>query len=440
MKITLLVENNPQIENFYKLNLLTWLGLETYVALKGEQAVKYLEANSANVGLVIVRGKIEKELTGKLLSEYFKLKGLTIPLIITGPGDFPGQLQVINSLDLKLLIKTAASALGITAQEMSRKIVPDYYPIPLLYFKFIKRSVCRVYRQDPTNPGQYPLMFDKLKEFDPSAIEKMKDQGTEYLYVDKMDRLDFVSNVTSELMSVIKIEDISEDEAVTATDKSIELLSKKLLILGITEETIALAHKNMKAIQMNVKKNPNMTKLLNRLLKNKASYLYKHTQILTYVALHIVHNIEWGNPEQEEKISFISFFHDIALENDIQCQIKNNSELKNSSLSSEQKNLVEKHAQIAAEYVTKFPHAPMGTDQIIRQHHGQLNGIGFSDHFGANVSPMSVVFIVAEEFTRIVMKHEGETLNKEAMIKELKEEFPTSRFSKIIEKLNTLIL
>lgn len=440
MNLTLLVENNPQIENFYKLNLLTWLGLESTCAPKGEAAVKYLESNSQNVRLIIVRGRIEKEQTGKLLTEYLKIKGLTIPLIILGPGEFPPHLQVANSLNLKLLIKTAATALGITAQDMGRKVVPDFFPIPILYFKFIKRPVCRVYRQDPTRPGNYSLLLDKLKDLDQAAIEKLADQGVETLYVDKMDRLDFVSNVTSELISVIKVEDISEDEAVTATDRSIELLSKKLLTIGITEETINLAQKNMKTIQANVKKNPNMSKLLNRLMQNKASYLYKHTQILTYVALHIVHNIEWGNAEQEEKICFISFFHDIALENDVQCQINSNNELKRSTLSSEQKTLVEKHAQIAAEYVTKFPHAPMGTDQIIRQHHGQLNGIGFSEHYGANVSPMSVVFIVAEEFTRIIMKHEGETLDREAMLKELKEEFPTSRFSKVIEKLQTLIL
>lgn len=440
MNLTLLVENNPQIQSFYKLNLLTWLGLESLTISKGEAAVKYLESNSQNVNLIIVRNRIEKEQTGKLLTEYLKLKGLKIPLIILGPGDYSPQLQVANSLDLKLLIKTAASALGITAQDMGRKVVPDFFPIPLLYFKFIKRPICRVYQQEPGRPGSYSLVFDKLKDFEPATLDKLTQLGVEQLFVDKMDRLEFVSNVTSELMSVLKVDDISEDEVVTATDKSIGLLSKKLLTIGITEETISLAQRNIKTIQSNVKKNPSMSKLLNRLMKNKASYLYKHTEILTYVAMHIVHNIEWGNSEQEEKICFIAFFHDIVLESDEQCKISSNNELKRSTLTAAEKTLVEKHAQMAAEYVQKFPHAPMGTDQIIRQHHGQLNGIGFSDHYGANVSPMAVVFIVAEEFTRIIMNHEGETLDREAMLKELKEEFPTSRFAKVIETLQDLIL
>jgi hypothetical protein len=80
----------------------------------------------------------------------------------------------------------------------------------------------------------------------------------------------------------------------------------------------------------------------------------------------------------------------------------------------------------------------MGTDQIIRQHHGQLNGIGFSDHYGANVSPMAIVFIVAEEYTRIIMKREAGPFDREEMMRELKDVFPTSRFAKIVEKLATV--
>jgi hypothetical protein len=35
-----------------------------------------------------------------------------------------------------------------------------------------------------------------------------------------------------------------------------------------------------------------------------------------------------------------------------------------------------------------------------------VNGIGFSDHFGANLSAMAIVFVVAEEFTRVILNKE----------------------------------
>lgn len=438
MNLTLLVENNPKIESFYMLNLSTWLGLDTLTKNKGEFAVKYLETSADKVRLIIVRSQIGKEQTAKMVLDFLKANNLTIPVIVLGPGDFAPHLQVPNSLDLKLLIKTAASALKITAKEMTSKVVPDFFPIPILYFNVIKRSVCTVYAEDFDHDGKYVPRIEKLKTFDSSLITHMVQEGVTHLYVDKMDRLDFVNNVTSELISTLESEEISPDEQHTAADKSIELLSKKLLTIGITEETIGLAKKNMEVIRSNVKKNPKLSKLLERLLANKTSYLYKHTQILTYISLHIIRNIDWGTPEQEDKISFISFFHDIALENDIQCQIATTNELKRADFTTEEKTLVERHAQISAEFVTKFPHAPMGTDQIIRQHHGMLNGVGFSDHFGANVSPMAIVFIVAEEYTRIIMKRETGPFDKEEMMRELKEVFPTSRFAKIVEKLQTV--
>ena len=440
MKLTLLVENNLKIESFYKLNLTTWLGLETVVQGQAESAIQYLEVHHEQVQLIIVRYKIQKELTAKILIDFMKEKGINIPFIIIGPGEVPDVPCVANSLDLKLLIKMAASALNITAKEMSSKVVPEYFPIPTHYFQSIMRSVCPVYFKDVVETQTYHLKIGKLIDFDADFKASLLLEGANYLYVDKMDRLDFVNNVTSELMSGLQVEEVSEDEMITAVDSSIELLSKKLLTIGIKAETIAMAQKNIAIITANAKRSTKLSKLLDRLLSNKTSYLYKHTQILTYVGLHIIHNIEWGNTDQEEKICFIAFFHDIALETDEQCKISSNSELKQSNLSEEKKLQVEKHAQLAAEYVAKYPHAPMGSDQIIRQHHGQLHGLGFTDQYGASISPMAMVFIVAEEFTRLIMEQDSLILDREAMLEQMKKTFTTNRFQKIVQKLETITL
>lgn len=438
LNLTLLVENNKQIESFYRLNLFTWLALETSVVPDASSALKLLGApEGKNFGLIIVRAVIGKEEAAKEVVNYLKAQNRHVPVIVIGPGkEVPGSFaHMANSLQLKTMIQSAARALGITAQSMTNKEVPDYFPIPISFFQILKRSVCKVYVK---RESSYALLFEKLKDFDTEEIRKLVSAGVETLYVNKLDRLEFVNNVTAELMATLKDEDLSPDEQISATDSTLNLAAKKLLSIGITEETVKLAKGSMDTMKKNVKVNPKLSKLLDRLLSNKASYLFTHTQLLTYIGLHIIKNIDWGNPEQEEKILFIAFFHDIALEKDEQGKIKTQLELKKSTLPEIEKTLVDKHAQIAAELVQKFPHAPMGADQIIRQHHGNLNGIGFSEHFGNNVSPMSVVFIVAEEFTRIVLKYAESELNRTQMIRELKDNFPTSRFQKVIELLNTI--
>lgn len=437
MSLTLLVENNPRIESFYVLNLATWLGLEILAKKKAEFAIKHLETRADQINLIIVRSIIEKEQSARSIIEFVKEKDLKIPVIVIGPAqDLPPCFSHIpNSLQLKPLIQAAARALNITAKDMSNKIVPDFFPIPILYFNVIKRSVCPVFAQDIDDHNKYHLQVDKLVEFDEKLVKGMVEQGITHLYIDKLDRLDFVNNVTSELITLLENGDLSPDEEISASENNMELLSKKLLTIGVNEETIKLAKKNIDDMRRNTKSNPKMAKLLERLLSNKTSYLFKHTQILTYICLHIIKHIDWGNAEQEDKISFIAFFHDIVLETDEQAMIKSNMELKKANFSAAERQLVERHAQLSAEFVSKYPHAPMGADQIIRQHHGMLNGIGFSEHYGNNVSPVAVVFIVAEEFTRIILNHENGPFDRTEMLRELKDQFPTSRFQKIIDIL-----
>lgn len=439
MNLTLLVENNPEIVNFYKLNLLTWLDQETIVKNKGSEVLDLLNTPLAKeLKLIIVRSRIENEQSAKIVIERIGQLKLKIPIIVIGTGDF-GTFQVTNSLDIKKLIKTSAQALNITAKEMSTKVVPDFFPIPISFFQMIKRPICDVYGTEAQS-GLFKLELSANKDLDQSTIKTLIALGIKNLFVKKLNRLDFVNNLTSEIISKLELEDLNEDEKITATNQNIELLTQKVISIGINEDTVRLAKKNIESLRKNIKMNPALSKLLDQLYRNKTSYLFLHSQILCFVATHIIKHIEWGNPEQEEKICFVALFHDIFLENDQQGKIHTPNQLRQAGLTDEKKSLVERHAQLAAELVAKFPRAPMGADQIIRQHHGQLNGTGFSEHYGAVVSPPSVVFILSEEFTRLILKQDPDKVNKSELIRELKEQFPTSRFSKIIEKLETLLI
>ena len=440
MSLTLLVENNPRIESCYTLNLSTWLGLTTIVRKSAELAIKCLDNEASSIQLIIVRIGIEKEESAKILVKYVQNNGLKIPVIEIGPGEeVPGCVaRVPNSLEIKILIQSAAKALNITAKDMSTKVVPDFFPIPTSYFKILKHASSPIYTQNLLDKSKYDLLYKKNSVIEEADINKLLNNDIASLYENKLERLELVNVITSEFMSQLDRKDLSQDEEISATDKSIELLSKKLLAIGVNEETIKLAHKSMDTIRRNVKSQPKLSKLIERMLSNKTSYLFKHTQILTFIGLHITKNMDWGNAEQENKMSFIAFFHDIVLENDQQAQIKSTLELKKVLMEPTAKILVEKHAQLAAEFVAKFPHAPMGSDQIIRQHHGTLNGVGFSEHYGANVSPVAVVFIVAEEFTRIILKRESGPFDRMEMLRELKEQFPTSRFQKVIDTLQSI--
>ncbi len=442
MPVTLLVENNPKIEKFYSLNLLTWLNIQSYWCQSSTETIEILLSKTFDVNLLLVRASIDQESTAQVIIEFLKEKKLNIPVIVIGTSEMvEGSFtQIKNSLNLRAIIKSSGKALGITANDMASLDMPDFYPIPIHFFKHIKETICEIYAQNPLNSEEFNLQFLENSLVDQNLINQFILEGEKYLFIEKLKRLEFVNYLSSEYMALIELSQLNPDEKITVTENNFILLSKKLLSFGLTGETIALANRNLTQIRNYAKSNNRLSQLLELMLNNKTGYLFKHTQILTFISLHLIRNIDWGSPSQEESISFISFFHDIFLQTDEEAKISSQDELKNAQLSPKDKQRVERHAQLAAELLSQFPHTPMGADQIIRQHHGSLNGIGFSEHFSGNLSPASIVLIVAEEVTKIILRQEAPHLDSSKIISEVREKLPNARLQKIINLLESLTI
>jgi putative nucleotidyltransferase with HDIG domain len=156
-----------------------------------------------------------------------------------------------------------------------------------------------------------------------------------------------------------------------------------------------------------------------------------------FVATHLMDQLDWVNEEQKNKLQFIAFFHDIALENSEQARVHTDKELRESKFSSPQKELIKKHAQLGAAIAGQYPNAPIGVEQIIKQHHGMANGVGFSEHYSQNISPMAIVFILAEDFVDNLM-HAGVDFKIETKIAQMRERYSTQRFQKIIDSLESI--
>lgn len=440
MKPTLLVENNTELESFYSLNLQTWVGIKIIPKKEAKFCLKAFDENP-DIACVITKARNGLEKSAEALYEYLQKSGKNIPLIVIGKSTIEDEnvVHLSSGLDIKPLMQNVAKALGVTAQEMATKKVPDFFPIPINYFLALKRTLTNIYEEDIDGPANYKQKLSENEEFDEDLIKNYIREGVANLYVMKNDRLKFVTNVTQELVTKIDMKELNANEQIAASEMGQKLLGQKLALIGITEETTKLANQQIKMMANNAKKYPKMGKLLARLMSNKVGYLFKHGQILTYICNHMMDNIDWGNAEQKKKISFVAFFHDIMLQNDEQAMIHSEADLKNSNLDPKARELVNKHAQMAAELIQKYPHAPMAADQIIRQHHGIPHGIGFSETYGGNLSPMTIIFIIAEEVTDQIIRA-GNDLNFSGLINRMREKYPTQRFQKIIDIIEQINL
>lgn len=438
MPTTLLVENNQQIESLLSINLLTWVGLEITPKRSAQFAIDFITASESPVDLIITKANIANEKTAQILIDYLSQNQLNIPVIILGHSKIQdGRVHIIDSaLDYKPVIKLSAQLLNISAQDMAKKEVPQFFPIPINYFTALRSSVTDIYEKS-VNSDEYLKKVNALELFDQTVIKYYISEGISHLYIDKNDRLKFVTNIAEELASKLKTSELNADEQINANEMGNHLLRQKLSSIGLTPESIDLAQRNLKGMVTSLKKYKGVSKLIARLMKNKSGYLFKHSQVLMYVCSHLMDHIDWGNEEQKQKIQFITFFHDISLQNDEQSMIHSEADLKKSTLSQKEKELVKKHAQVSAELVQKFPKAPMGSDIIIRQHHGINHGIGFSEHYSGNLSPMAIVFILAEDFTDDIIQQGSGFTVKEKIVK-MREKYSTQRFQKIIDVLEKI--
>jgi HD-GYP domain-containing protein (c-di-GMP phosphodiesterase class II) len=424
LKTTLLVINQENFRNICEINLNCYVGAKIDFAINSSDALEKLETN--NYGLVV---------TKKIILDPKAIKIPHIELGLSSQKPVSGKHFISNSFEIKPLIKTAAQILNVTADDMYKLAVPEFYPFASNIFKQVETAPYNIYQKID---GEYKLLFPAQSKVQKSIIELLQ-QNDPNLYVEKNNRLKFVNYVTCENIAKIKDKELNNEELQDKAQNCYEHLKEKIEKFGITDETVELAKKNIKTVHNVCKKYPNIKSLLSRLLKDQSNYLFKHTQLITYFGMHLLDHLDWGaKKEVKECFSYVAFFHDIALETQEQAEVSSNLEYKNFKGSEHEKNLINRHAQIAAELVSKMPKIPPSVDLIIKQHHGILNGLGFSDHYSGNLSPLAITFIICEELTTILLE-QGKEFNESISINMLREKFSTKRFEKIINSLEKIM-
>lgn len=433
MKTTLIVENNSKLQDFLAINLHTWVGSLAITAKDAKLATEQLLQHKSSINLIITRANVGTERTAEAIFRYLLDNGLDIPIIVIGDSPLAesGITHVFSALSIKEIIQYSAKELEVTAQDMANLAVPNYFEIPLNIFYEIKSSICPVYKEVNYN---YELFSDAEIDLNYIEIKKLSDAGVTSFYVKKNDRLKFVGNINQEIAAKLSLDELNEDEQVSAVEMSQQLLQSKLKRMGITDETVELAQRNLKHMAKSAKTVSSLKHLLARLLKNKAEYQFRHSQILMFVATHLMNQMDWVNDEQRKKLQFIAFFHDISLTESRMSEIHTNEQLRKSDFTDQQKEEIKKHAQTSAALASQYPGAPVGVEQIIKQHHGMINGIGFSDHYSQNISPMAIVFILAEDFVDELL-HAGKNFSAIEKIAQMKQRYSTQRFKKILDAL-----
>lgn len=434
----ILVENDPELRKLYELNLELYLGLEVISLYNADAVAQYLKEDSA-IDLIVCEKQVGDENTILKVFYFVKSNKYQIPVFLLGEEfRLKEEVEMFERANWKAVIKKAAKILNVTAESMVNKDVPDFYPIPMRHFLHLTDTNVDIYdfgREKEDDPQMFFLKFKSGDSIDKKLIEEFIVNKKEFFYVPKFDRLKFINYYSEKITRNLVRTQESLKGRVTATASAFYASQELMNISGMDTVAIEAAKTTITSMMKVAEESQGLSELLDILERDRTSYLYNHALLIAAVAHFIVPRMEWGTKEQKEKICIAAFFHDIAIPDDRLARVCSKEAFAAGAFTTKDKDRILKHASIAAEMLKEFPQTPIGTEMIVLQHHGQVNGIGFPEGHNSNLTPLAIVFYVVEEYVNTLLNTPKDKYNKEVVLEHFRQRFNKGYYRKTIDAL-----
>jgi HD-GYP domain-containing protein (c-di-GMP phosphodiesterase class II) len=451
MSKTIVVSDNDILNQLYIINLEVYLATKVTLIHSVEEAQENILLGN-DYDLIITMNMINGQDSAIAIHEFLKKNEKSIPMIVIGKPtvEIPNIVIVQSSFHLENLLRSSAGILGVTAQSMAELLVPDYFSIETKFLIRLGVAPCQIFMQTikKNEEGAY-VMVAKQGSNTTDVLTKIFNEGVETLFVNKLDRLLVINQISKNICQYIQnTEKLEVPEKSKALEVGFDFVASNFCRSPeAINEVMNIATACTKVMEEISKDTPGLRALMNTLKSDKNGFVYSHSILASFVAHHIVRKVSWGGEGQLEKINFVLFFHDIMLapiylkyptlkyEEDL---------LFSNDLSEKEKEIVLNHARLAAELIINFKRTPMGADLLIKQHHGMTNGIGYAIEFKDDISPLTKIVLISEAFIEEYMKGKESDPNYQIDVKKiisvLTDKFKKSTYKKIIDTLETIRL
>ena len=318
-------------------------------------------------------------------------------LILTDSSETPKSIRTIPAdSTIKAIVGKLAGHFSVTAVEMAGIKTDEYFPVRPELVQLLVYSPEDLYFKKENN---FKILFASQDLIDREKILKL--EGS--LFIKSISRAKFGNLVTHQIQNIgqeLISDDISAEEKMGLVDSSMELISFHLTKSGLPPELNGLIESSIKTLMSVASKDAVFEDLRSLLLNDERSFRFAHAQLATYIFIHIVQSMDWLIEHQIEKLTWAVFFHDLGLLNDEEAKVHGSADLENKKDQFDDEAIlrIKEHAlltfQMARQSKVDFP---PGVDEVIKEHHGSLDGKGFNKDI-SDVSALSKMFMIAEEY------------------------------------------
>lgn len=437
MSQTILIEPIEDLRKIYTLNLNTFAGTDVIVRQNADDAIQLLKI-LPTISLIVAKNMVGTEPTAVKLAKFLKEEMLDIPLMVLGDAQGIDERAIClpEPIAWEKLVQQAAKFLGVTPEDLVRRVKPDFVPMGLSYFYDITQTPCDVYIRIKKGPGDFQFVkrIHSKDTFDAAGIKKYEEQGLKEFFIQRDYQQYFTTFVTNSIVRRLERTDLSMEDRILTTAHSYDVVADQVAKIGMDQATVELADAGINSMIQSVKNSPQLAELLKFLFTSKVSLAYQHCHLITVMCQYILSKQSWYQPKHLEVLSFVSFFSDITLKSNEQIAISSDEELRKSNLEDEERQAVLTHARDASLLLDRHPGANEYIKTVLLQHHGKADGVGFNDSPGEELHPLSKVFIVADRFVKILLRPDMPSSKRE-ILPILYAQYTSPSYQKIIKAL-----
>lgn len=326
--------------------------------------------------------------------------------------------------------------------ELNKQKDPDvinlYSKIKLYHFLQFTEAKTDIFLN--INSQKFLKIVSKGEFYTREIIEKYQKREIEYLYILKSEVTDFFSEILSNISEFNISQDTSDNLKREVFVALVDVVYEDYKSLGQTKLVISKTKETIVNVLQSIEKVSNRWEFF-KSNNSSRDYLSEHSFSLAILLSAICENLEWKNENTTGQLVMAAFLHDIALHNKNLSYINTDDFERINSLDIEDRNDLFGHTNLGEKMLEKINELPDTVITIIKEHHELPDNKGFPKKLDSfSISPMSCVFIVAEDFYHILKNENFTDSSKKNAIEQISQKYTEGNFKAPVKALISVFM
>lgn len=421
----LIVHDDKQFTDILSAELGREFSGEVHCKENGSEAKALIELLD-NFHFVICQDKTNKDDTAEKILTFVKShKELSIKphIIVLGKKvkPVPGMTPIILPRNVKIsgiihLIKTHRSHQS-NLEKIELESSKEFVSIPVRLLEYIPKPPADIYlKLKNDDEFRYLKRYNRNETFESADLQSLISKGLKNIYVLKEHKKDFYNVLDKRIAELAK-----KHPGTFVSESDLENYAFYTLNnIGLSKSSLEVAQEAARESQKKLLSNNNFQKTLKEVLGHQKLGM---KQLKSKCIILLAHTIIKGHPKLAgtnalSHITNAAYFHDILL-SDNYSFIRSQAEVDSLYLKEKENILIDQHAAKAASDLEKYDSISSEVIKIVKQHHGTLEGKGFTRKIHQHLGPLSLCFLIAEEIAVEILTSEKGKLDISTILEDI---------------------